>query len=110
MELPEEIEAELSRAREAEKEGNDGKARVCARRAVGKAFTLSRYPAEPAPALSTTQILNIISADGTLAEGVREAAGRLATSIAENKGLSVSAHPVRDALIIISGLFGRQAG
>lgn len=110
MDLPEGIEVELSRARLAEKEGNDGKARVCARRAVGKASAISGYQGQPAPALSTTQVLNIISSDGTLAEGVREAAERLAASVAQDHGLSVSDHPVEDALVIISGLFEKQAG
>lgn len=104
MELPAEIEAELSQARDAEKEGNEGKARVCARRAVGKAFALSHYPSRPALSLSTTQILKIISADEKLSEPTREAARRLAASVAENGGASVSARPVQDALLIITGL------
>ena len=40
---PQEIESELRQAREALADGNDGKARVCARRAVGKAFASSKY-------------------------------------------------------------------
>ena len=104
MGLPAEIEGELSLARDAEREGNDGKARVCARRAVGKAFALSRYPSQPAPAFSTTQILKTISADVTFSEEIREAAGRLAASVAENHGASVSTQPVQDALMIITVL------
>ncbi len=41
--LPTEIESELRQAQAALAEGNDGKARACARRAVGKAFSLSKY-------------------------------------------------------------------
>lgn len=104
MELPVEVEAELSRAREAEKDGNNGRARVCARRAVGKAFAMSNYPKHQAPALSTTQILNILSADETLAEEIRAAAERLAASVAVDHGESVSVYPLQDALTIISGI------
>ena len=104
MGLPAEIEAELSLAREAEKEGNHGKARVCARRAVGKAYTLSRSPSVPAPAFSTTQILKIISADVTLSEAIRVSAERLAASVAVDRGAFVSTQPVQDALLIISAL------
>lgn len=104
MGLPEEIEAELSQAREAEKEGNDGKSRVCARRAVGKAFTLSRCRPQTAPALSATQILRTISADPTFPKTLCEAARRLSTSVARDGGSSVSTQPVHDALLIISWL------
>ncbi len=60
--LPTEIESELRQAQAALAEGNDGKARVCARRAVGKAFSLSKYSGSDVcrSALSATESLKVI--------------------------------------------------
>lgn len=108
MNLPEEIESELTLSRDAAAEGNDGKARVCARRAVGRAFRRSRYSSELTSTQSTTQILKAISTSDLFPPGVRKASARLSASVAENDGLSVSMKPVEDALVLITHLLGEQ--
>ncbi len=107
MDLPGEIASELEQARKAEAEGNDGKARVCARRAVGRAFMLSNYSAGFPPSFSATQSLKAVIELKDLPEAVRGAATRLSTSVAENSGLSISMKPVEDAVIIIHQLLGK---
>lgn len=104
MDLPEEVEGELARGRAAAADGNDGKARVCARRAVGVAFRKSRYSSQGALAQSTTQILKAISGSDAFDSEVRGAAARLSAGVAESEGASVSKQPVEDALAIIDAL------
>lgn len=105
MDLPREIETELEQARRAREEGNDGKARVCARRAVGKAFMSSQYSGEINRSLSATQCLRMISENEGMPAPVREAAVRLSTGVAERTGAPVSTQPLEDALVIIARLF-----
>ncbi len=104
MALPKEVELELDRARSAETEGNEGKARVCARRAVGRAFVLSSYSTEISASFNTVQTLKGIAALEVAPPHVRDAARRLSTGVAESNGLSVSMRPIEDALIVISWL------
>lgn len=106
MELPREIEDELRGAREAEVEGNQGKSRVCARRAVGKAFVLSKLFPRTSPYISATQCLREISNSANLPSEMRAAATRLAASVAYDGGKSVSTTPIEDALLVIAKLLG----
>ncbi len=105
MALPVAIEAELELARIAAEDGNEGKARVCARRAVGKAFSLSPLgKREVNSSLSTIQCLGIISKEDGISEEARISALRLMKSVTENRGASASRTPVEDALLIINAL------
>jgi hypothetical protein len=78
-----EIGTELRRAADAIAAGNDGKARVCARRAAGvalRAWHRSRGTAgAPADAQS---LLKFAASDNALPAGAREAAARLSASVA----------------------------
>jgi hypothetical protein len=107
MDLPGEIAAELDQARKADAEGNDGKVRVCARRAVGRAFVLSSFSTGFPPSFSATQSLKAVSELKDMPESVRVAAMRLSAGVAENGGLSISMNPIEDALIIIHQLLGK---
>ncbi len=107
MDLPGEIASELEQAQKAEAEGNDGKARVCARRAVGRAFMLSTYSTGFPPSFSATQSLKAVIELNDVPEAVRAAATRLSTGVAGNKGLSISVNPVEDAVVIINQLLGK---
>ncbi len=97
------IEIELVRARDALSVGNDGKARVCARRASGVAlrawYRMVERPNTPPAAQS---LLNIACGDLTLPGELREAAVRLTTSITERDNAPFSSDPVRDAATIIA--------
>jgi len=101
MVLPEEVENELSSAQEALSDGNIGKARVCARRAVGNAFRLSKHFTEFRKVLSAIEIVKLVGSSETFSLEVRKAALRLSASVTEGK---ISEHPVKDALVIIEGL------
>jgi hypothetical protein len=76
------IETEFSAAREALTLLNDGRARVCARRAAGKAVAwfLIAFP-HPAWGNDAMTQLRALSADGSFPDAVRTAALRLTTKI-----------------------------
>jgi hypothetical protein len=97
----EEIQKEITSAQKALEDQNEGKARVCARRAVGNAFRLSNHSMEVLQSIGANEILKIIAADEMFSEGVRNAARRLAASV--NEG-DISLRPVDDALLIIEEL------
>lgn len=104
MELPVEVAAELAHSVDAADEGNLGKARVCARRAVGKAFMISSYSTGFPSPLSAAQCLKALTEMKDLPEEVRAAARRLATGVAEKGDVSISVKPVEDATAIITQL------
>ncbi|MGO9481080.1 MAG: hypothetical protein ACLP05_04775 [Candidatus Kryptoniota bacterium] len=99
--IPEDIRIELMQAQAALSDGNDGKARVCARRAVGKAFQLSKYSKEIGRSVSSTESLKLIAAAAHVPGEVRDAAERLSVNVLE-KG--ISRKPLDDALAIIAEL------
>lgn len=99
--LPQDVLDELALVRQSLDEGNEGKARVCARRAVGKAFTLARNPAGP---MSTSEVLVRIAGMVDFPSNVRAAAQRLATSVTRRESDPFSVHPLDDALVIIDAL------
>ncbi len=102
--LPADILAELRDAIQAESLGNDGKARVCARRAVGKAFALTKYFGRSGRPVSATESLKIILDLDETSLAARDAARRLSTSVTEAKNSQISTKTVDDALIIIREL------
>ena len=102
-----EIEVELNRGRDAERVGNEGKARTAARRAVGIAVTeyqqqcaVKRYGDD------FMKQLRGIADDPSLPADVREAATRLQTRISQ-EFTSPSRQPLADAQVIIR--YFRQA-
>ncbi|MFZ1081602.1 MAG: hypothetical protein WAO19_06730 [Candidatus Kryptoniota bacterium] len=99
--IPEDIRSELAQAQAALADGNAGKARVCARRAVGKAFQLSKYSREFERPLSAIESLKLAAAMVQLTIEARNAAERLLTSVLEE---GISHKPVDDALLIIAEL------
>ena len=104
------IDHELATAREATNTGNEGKARVCARRAAGQAITwfLSRYPREGWGADAMTQLLHL-KTDAEFPEEVRNAAERLTTKISERFTYPFTSHPINDATIIIDAIIERMS-
>jgi hypothetical protein len=98
----EHIEQEFAVAREALNVGNDGKARVCARRAVGQAITwlLSKHPRDGWSADAMSQ-LKKLQDDVSFPKEVRDAAVRLTTKISERFTYPFSTDPLADAKIII---------
>ncbi len=102
----EEIAIELGRGMEAQREGNAGKARTAARRAVG--FAVAEYQRRGMKYYGTDvmQQLRGIAGDKTLPGEVRDAANRLQAHITQDF-TSPSRQPLTDARVIIE--FVQQA-
>ena len=98
------IEAELRQAADAIARGNDGMARVCARRASGTALRAwSRAKGISAPP-DAQSLLKLASSDPGLPAEIRQAAERLSTSVADRDSLPFSDDPVGDAMLIVDTL------
>jgi len=90
------LEAAASRSR-----GNEGRARVCARRAVGIALALHWSVGPPANAY---QLLMRAAADSGLPPEVRQAAQRLTRRVTEAHRLPHDEDPLDDARVILAAL------
>ena len=107
MKWRDEIELELTRAREAERNGNQGRARTSARRAVGIAIVelQRRFPEKQYGKDFMTQLRSLAS-DPAIPERVRIAADRLQTKLSPEFE-SPSKHPIDDAGIIVQFILER---
>ena len=105
MSWREQIEQELVKASEGLKNGNDGLARVCVRRAVAIA---SQHWAEqrnlPAWQGDVMHQLRQIQGETTFPYSVREAAQRLLTKVTEQAQSPMTTDPIADAHIILDHL------
>ena len=92
------IQAELEKARQARQRGNEGQARVCARRAAGIAVReyLSRRGVRP-PSTSAYDLLNLIRDDPHLSDGLKRIAGHLTLRVTEEFKLPVDADLIAEA-------------
>ncbi len=98
---------ELSTAREAMNTGNHGKARTCARRAVGVAATeLQRLDPELRLGADFMTQVRSISQDDSFSEQVRRAAERLQSKISQDF-TSASTDPIGDAELVLVDLVSR---
>ena len=93
-----EINSEMSRALEARREGNEGMARVCARRAVGWAIRL-RFEnlLDESSTKNAFVLLDWLASQQSVAEPYRQAAARLTTRINEDHELPHDQDPLVDA-------------
>lgn len=98
----ESIEKELLTAREAQAAGNSGKARVCARRAAGRAIAwfLTKHPHPDWGPDALSQLKHLKDEPG-FSQECREAAARLASRVSEDFEYQFSSDPLEDAGIII---------
>jgi hypothetical protein len=99
------IEQELSAAEAARQNSNDGKARVCARRAVALATEvwLARLPL-PRWRGDAMAHLRQIQQDASFPLPIRQAAERLSTSVTRQHAAPITTDPVTDARLIIAHL------
>jgi len=96
------IDVELIKAKKALKEGNDGMARVCARRACGNAISFwLEVNQHQGYGESSMNQLKIIQADDLIPKEVKDAAKRLTAQISDQSGSSISSDPINDANTII---------
>ncbi|OAI46304.1 hypothetical protein AYO43_06560 [Nitrospira sp. SCGC AG-212-E16] len=96
------IEQELAAAQAAQQNGNDGKARVCARRAVARA-TEAWIAQRPSPPWHGDAMAHLrhIQQDASFPLPIRQAAERLSTSVTRQHATPFTSDPVGDAKLII---------
>ena len=96
------IEKEFSVARDALAAGNEGKVRVCARRAAGHALSwfLTKYPRTGWGNDMLSQ-LHAAKNEPTFPKEIRDAAERLTTKISDRFDYPVSVNPIEDAQGIV---------
>ena len=92
------IQAEFEKAEEARTRGNEGQARVCARRAAGIAVReyLSRGGIRP-PSSSAYDLLNLVKQDPGLTPDLRQIAEHLTVRVTEEFKLPVDVDLVAEA-------------
>ena len=107
MKWKDEIELELARARDAERNGNQGKVRTSARRAAGIAIVEleKRFPEKQYGRDFMTQ-LRSFALDPAIPEHVRNAVDRLQARLSPEFE-SPSKHPIEDAEIIVQFILER---
>ena len=105
----EEVQAELQRARIAERSGNAGKVRTSARRAAGIALAefQRRFPEKNYGSDFIGQLRGFAE-DGSVDAGARAAAQRLQARLSQDFE-SPSKNPIDDALTIIEFVKSRMA-
>lgn len=99
------IEQELAAGEAAWKDANEGKARVCARRAVALASEawLARFPVPPWRGDAMEHLRQIQQAD-SLPLAIRQAAERLSTTVTRRDAAPFTTDPIGDARIIVEYL------
>ena len=99
------IEQELAAAQAAQQDGNHGKARVCARRAVALATEawLAGLPHPPWHG-DAMEHLRRIQQDDSLPLPIRQAAERLSTPVTRQHTAPFTTDPIADAQLIIAHL------
>jgi HEPN domain-containing protein len=93
-----EIEAEFEKAEEARARGNEGQARVCARRAAGIAIReyFLRQGIHP-PSPSAYELLNLVKEDSRLSPDLKRAAEHLTLRVTEEFKLPVNVDLIAEA-------------
>jgi len=104
-----EILDELQAAQQARQQGNEGKARVCARRAAGWAIS-RRYHDDPAAELpiSAYRVLQWFQVQPAVRGGLRQAAARLTTRINEDHELPHQQDPLEDARRLVHAMLAES--
>jgi HEPN domain-containing protein len=98
MDWQTQIEAEFEKAEQARGRGNEGQARVCARRAAGIAIReyLLRRGIHP-PSVSAYDLLNLLKEDTRLSPHLKRIADHLTLRVTEEFKLPVDADLVAEA-------------
>jgi HEPN domain-containing protein len=108
MDWQTQIKAEFEKAEEARARGNEGQARVCARRAAGIAVReyLQRQGIRP-PSVSAYDLLNSVKRDVRLSPDLRQIADHLTLRVNEEFKLPVNADLVAEARTFCEELLKR---
>lgn len=99
------VQAEFEKAAQARERGNEGQARVCARRAAGIAIReyLSQHGIRP-PSASAYDLLNLIKEDPFLSPALKLFADHLTVRVTEEFKLPVDVDLVEEAKQFCDGL------
>jgi len=105
------IEQELAAAESAQQDSNDGKARVCARRAVALA-TEAWLDRLPFPRWRGDAMVHLrqIQQDESFPLPIRQAAERLRTPVTRQHQAPFTTNPIADAQLIIAHLSSIDGG
>ncbi len=105
MTLHEQLEREFTLAEQARARGNEGQARVCARRAAGIAIReyLLRRGIHP-PSASAYDLLNLLKDDPLLSPDLKLLADHLTLRVTEDFRLPVNADLIAEARILCEAL------
>ncbi len=105
MDWQTQIEAEFERAEQARARGNEGQARVCARRAAGIAVReyLTRNGFRP-PSTSAYDLLNLVREDAKLSPNLKLIADHLTLRVTEEFKLPVDVDLIAEARIFCKDL------
>jgi hypothetical protein len=95
------IRQELQLARHAREQGNEGKARVCARRAAGWAVESIYGEEQHLPESNAYRFLIWFKEQDDIPVELREAADRLTTRVREDFSLPFDQDPIEDAELIV---------
>jgi len=105
MNLQTQIQIEFDRANQARVKGNEGQARVCARRAAGIAIReyLTRRGTH-IPSTSAYDLLNLLKEDSLLAPNLKLVVDHLTLRVTEEFKLPVEADLIAEAQILCEWL------
>ena len=109
MSIQEQIEKEFIKAEQARAKGNEGQARVCARRAAG--IAIREYLTQngtPPPSLSAVNLLDLLKNDPLLSPGLKLIADHLTLRVTEEFKLPVDADLVAEARKLCDGLLKQE--
>ncbi len=98
---------ELARAHEARRQGNEGRARVCARRAAG--WVISAHYARQTgaePPRSALSLLHWLQKQDDVGQEIRNAATRLTVHVTPSFELPFEEDPLIDAQCIVDAFVG----
>ena len=109
MDWQTDIAAEFEKAEQARARGNEGQARVCARRAAGIAIReyLTRRGIRP-PSASAYDLLNLLKGDSSLSPGLKRIADHLTLRVTEEFKLPVDADLVAEARKFCEDLLNQE--
>ena len=110
MDWQAQIESEFEKAEQARARGNEGQARVCARRAAGIAIReyLTRRGVRP-PSVSAYDLLNLLKEDPDLSPDLKRIADHLTLRVTEEFKLPVNADLVAEARTFCKNLLQGKA-
>jgi len=104
------IEAEFKKAEESRARGNEGRARVCARRAAGIAIGIYyEQNTGESPPQSAYALLRWYSSQQKVPAILRESAERLMVRVTPKFSLPHVEDPLEDARIIVKAILGGEA-